>query len=871
MVRVPASKVAVPELPWWFVPRPRLWRRLDEVRGARLVAVIAPAGSGKTVLLAEWARDSAGTRTAWVSLDPDDADPRRLRAAILAAVAAAVAGSAGSAVSRPPDAEAGHGGDGEDPTDELLDALDALRPPVRLVLDDVHFVAGSRSGTEVLTRLLRRDPAGVRLVLAARSDPPLALPRLRVEGLLAELRADELRFSRDDAAALLEASGVTLDAEDVAVLHRRTEGWAGGLRLATITLRRGGEPRTVLAEFGGDERSVADYLTGEVLAALPTASRSLLQDVSVCGRMPTALAVALTERPDAAHVLDELVHGAAMVERIAPDEYRLHSLLRAYLVADLARHRPARHRHLHAVASRWWADRDDTAHALRHAERTDDLRLTTELVRRDGVRLLLAGHLAPLRRALAFVGPENRQEDARLALTAALTHLEDRDPAAAAGELLRACEVWRVGPDPSPDALGYGIELLAAGLRGVQGEATARPPAGPVDRVESSEPGLAALVHLGRAEAALAPGSGTSLTAAREDIHRALALTRAHGFAALEAKASTLLAIAACGDGDLRVIAAAARDAHAAAGRSARHSPAATALAVAFGAYAELLHGEPERARSRCDEELGAGEALPPDAAYALHVVHAVARAELGRRSDQATALTEARAAREAVGALALPAPMAGALAVLEFRAAIRSGSHRAAGEVVDWLRARVGETAEVALMRAWAEAASGRHAAARASAASVVDPRDRALLVEIHLLEAEAALQDGDDAAGRTALDSAVHLGRALDLVRPFTEAGVRTRAVLLGAGDPSTPFDARIAAACVATRVDTDPTTLSERELVVLALLPSLLNAPAMAEELVVSVNTVKTHIRSIYAKLGVSTRRDAVSLAYERELLV
>ena len=319
------------------------------------------------------------------------------------------------------------------------------------------------------------------------------------------------------------------------------------------------------------------------------------------------------------------------------------------------------------------------------------------------------------------------------------------------------------------------------------------------------------------------------------------------------------------------MIAAAARDAHAAAGRSGRHSPAATALAVAFGAYAELLHGEPERARSRCDEELGAGEALPPDAAYALHVVHAVARAELGRRSDQATALTEARAAREAVGALALPAPMAGALAVLEFRAAIRSGSHRAAGEVVDWLRARVGETAEVALMRAWAEAASGRHAAARASAASVADPRDRALLVEIHLLEAEAALQDGDDAAGRTALDSAVHLGRALDLVRPFTEAGVRTRAVLLGVGDPSTPFGARIAAACAATRVDTDPTTLSERELVVLALLPSLLNAPAMAEELVVSVNTVKTHIRSIYAKLGVSTRRDAVSLAYERELLV
>ena len=627
MVRVPASKVAVPELPWWFVPRPWLWRRLDEARGARLVAVIAPAGSGKTVLLAEWARDDPGTPTAWVSLDPDDADPRRLRAAILAAVVAAGAGSAGSAVTRPAASAGGHERDGEDPIDELLDALDAVRPPVRLVLDDVHVLAGSPAGTEVLIRLLRRDPAGVRLVLAARCDPPLALPRLRVEGVLTELRADELRFSPDDAAALLEASGAGLDAQDVAVLHRRTEGWAGGLRLATIALRRSGEPRAVLARFGGDERSVADYLTGEVLAALPAASRSLLQDVSVCGRLPTALAVALTERPDAAHVLDDLVHGAAMVERIAPTEYRLHSLLRAYLMADLARHRPARHRQLHAVASRWWADRHETAHALRHAERADDPALTIELVRRDGVRLLLAGHLAPLRRALALVDPRDRQQDARLALTAALIHLEDRDPAAAAGELVLARGAWLAGHDPSREALRAGIELLAAALHGAGDGATTHLPAGPVDpveSVESVEPELAALVHLGRAEAALAPGSGTSIATARDGIRRATALARAHGFASVEAKAATLLAVAACGDGDPRAMAA-ALGAQTAAVRSGHHSPVPTALALALAAYAELLRGEPERARSRCDEALGAGEALPPDAAYALHVVRGAA------------------------------------------------------------------------------------------------------------------------------------------------------------------------------------------------------------------------------------------------------
>jgi LuxR family maltose regulon positive regulatory protein len=216
---------------------------------------------------------------------------------------------------------------------------------------------------------------------------------------------------------------------------------------------------------------------------------------------------------------------------------------------------------------------------------------------------------------------------------------------------------------------------------------------------------------------------------------------------------------------------------------------------------------------------------------------------------------------------------MAGALAVLEFRTAIRSGGHRAAGEVVDWLRARTGEIAEVAFMRAWAEAASGRYAAALASVAAVDDlAYGGALRVEVCLLEAEAALRDGDDAAGRVSLDSAVREGRALDLVRPFAEAGALTRAALLDTGEPVTSFGTRVVAACAAAREDTTlPVSLSERELVVLALLPSLLNAPAMAEELVVSVNTVKTHIRSIYAKLGVSTRRDAVSRAYERDLLV
>jgi LuxR family maltose regulon positive regulatory protein len=185
-------------------------------------------------------------------------------------------------------------------------------------------------------------------------------------------------------------------------------------------------------------------------------------------------------------------------------------------------------------------------------------------------------------------------------------------------------------------------------------------------------------------------------------------------------------------------------------------------------------------------------------------------------------------------------------------------------------LAGRLGETADVVLMRAWTEVAAGRPAAARALAAPLRAAGCRGRrLVELDLLDAEAALADGDDRAGHAALTAALGRAQGLDLVRPFGDAGPRARAALPARLGTSTTHGARVAAACAAGPADTTP--LSEREMVVLALLPSLLNAPAMAEELIVSVNTVKTQIRSIYAKLGVSTRREAVSRAHERGLLI
>ncbi|WP_345414411.1 helix-turn-helix transcriptional regulator, partial [Actinomycetospora chlora] len=242
--------------------------------------------------------------------------------------------------------------------------------------------------------------------------------------------------------------------------------------------------------------------------------------------------------------------------------------------------------------------------------------------------------------------------------------------------------------------------------------------------------------------------------------------------------------------------------------------------------------------------------------------------------------LAEARRARGALGVAHLEAPLAAALALLEHREALLLGNLRAAGDVAAWLAARTDradgdpgapEAPETLLLRARTEAATGRWEAARAAIAPL-HRRARppaTLVVEAHLVASEAALRAGDTARGQAALDAALAAGRAHDLVRPAALAGPRTRALL--AERPVTrDFAGRVAAAAAAVAAEAAP-PLSERELVVLALLPSLLDAPTMAEELVVSVNTVKTQIRSIYAKLGVSTRRGAVAQAQERGLLV
>jgi LuxR family transcriptional regulator, maltose regulon positive regulatory protein len=862
--RIPGGKTAVPELPAEFVPRPALLDRLDAAGAAQLVVVSAPAGYGKTLLLADWVRSRALPDTAWVSVDADDDDPGRFWSAVLTALAALPSVPADSAVRR---AVHGSGSGREIPDGDVLDwlveALDVVDPPVRLVLDDLQELTAPRPLRE-LARLVARRPAGLRLVLSSRVDPPLALPRLRREGRLHEIRAAQLRFDVTDTVTLLQSAGLDLDPIEVALLHARTDGWVAALRLAALALRRSEDPAAFLVRFSGDERSIADYLTGEILSGLADDAQDFLRAVSVCSVLPTALAVALSDRPDAGQLLDEMGRETALVERAGPGEHRIHALLRSYLRASLHRHRPGLHQRLQTVAACWWAERGEHVHALRHAERAGDEKQLAQLIR-SAAPLLVSADLTPLRRALTAVGPTARAADPWLALVSAITHLEERAFAAAAVDLQHARLTWPATADRELEVLRSTAELLAPGIP--THDVAAPPVAGDGSGVR---PQLTALLHLSRAAAELSPDGHGDLDVAVAELAECTILATTHDLGRVEVQSSTLAAAVAALRRDHRGMVAAAGKAAAAALRHNLHPSRWSACATGMLAYADLLEGDPAGARARTETALAAPDPITPETAYALRALHGATVADEGERDRGAA---EMRAARRELGGAPAPRVLCAALAVLEHRTALLQGNLPAAAEVQHWLESRIGPTGEVLLLQAWTDVITGRHEIARASVdpvrASAVPVLLPHTLLETHLLDVEASLESGDDAEARWAIDAALAEAATIGVVRPFALAGPRTRQLLADRRRPTgTPeLEARLAALAVCAE---PAAVLSERELVVLALLPSLRGAGEIASELTVSVNTVKSHIRSIYAKLGVSTRREAVQRASERGLL-
>jgi LuxR family transcriptional regulator, maltose regulon positive regulatory protein len=862
---VPYVKIAIPALPSEFVVRTELRASLDAAPAPDVLLVCAPAGYGKTLLLADWSRTSTAADTAWVSLDRDDNDPRRLWSSVVASLAACPSIPDTSRLHRPwvwgTDAQ-------PEFLAELVDTLEGLPRPIRLILDDVHHLVDTEAlhGVQILAR---NRSAGLQLVLSSRFDPPLSLPRLRLAGRLREVRAAQMRFSRPETEALLEKSGLHVTPTQVDLLHRRTGGWAAGLRLAAAGAAESADRDVFLAHFSGDERCVADYLVGEVLDGFPEEMQEFLRVISISDLIPTGLAAELSGRQDAGHLLDLLEHQSALLSSSGRhrDSYSIQELLRAYLRADLRRQGLARAAELHRVAARWWANRREPVQALEHAAQSQDVCLLKDLLHRFAVALFLAGDHRPLRRALATAGAQAVATDPWLALTSALTHIEAGDLLAARGDLRRARRSWPVHSSTGLAVLRIVAEQLNSA---VDAPVTADPTVQEI-RELPVEPELEALAHVSRGTTAL---QRDDLAAARAEYEAALNLSRGQRFDYLTMQCLACLGVVARTAGDPQTMRRMSIEARAVAAEHGWTDSTWSGATTAMLAYAALMRTEIADAERFASEGLRLGAvAVSSQLRFALLGVHGAAAFDRGNRAG---GLAELQQARSEFGDLPARAEQVAALAMLEFRAALLLGHSTAARTVRGWLADRTGDNGELLVMQAWTEALCERRDHARSVLRPVLDGTAQTLiphtLVDAWLLETSLAVAAGERPAARKALQRSLSVAEPLDALRPFLHAGPGVRELLAhqhGSFGASDAFVERALAA--GARGAQRQAMLSERELTVLGLLPSLLSLDEIAADLTVSVNTVKSHVRSIYTKLGVSSRRLAVLAAHEHGLLM
>lgn len=859
---VPRSKTAVPRVPPRYRSRPRLLERLDGSTGDEVVVVSAPAGYGKTQLLAEWAARAPGA-TAWVSLDEDDNDDHRFWSAVLTAVECAVADDGllrRLAVPHDPSA---------DPVflAAVEQAFDALDEPVRLVLDDVHELtaAGPLHGLAALVR--DRSPR-VRVVLAGRTDPLIPVARMRLAGELCEIRANLLRFSLAEAEALLASEEVQVRPEQLRLLVDQTEGWPAGLRLAALSLRGEPDPARFFSDLAGNGRAVSDYLVGEILSRLPAATVALLGAVSICDQLSAELAAALAGRADAGEVLDTLERETAMVVSagVGRLHYRIHPLLRSHLRADLQRRRPDLVTGLHATAADWFAARHRPVRALAHARLAGDPDQVAGLLRREAFALIAGGEHSVVSSALDWLAGTAPADQPWFDLVGALVALESGPLADADARLARASGAWPADPESELVALRRLVQGRRAGLAGDPAELTrvvqqVEPGPGPADDH------LAPLALLDRAQALVAvgqPGDGAALA----DRVLADARARRHGY--LAARALAVLAGGAGTEGDYPRMTALAEEADAEVPGAEWARSAAAGLTTVMRAYGALLRADPG-----ATEELTTPAPDPDDSLAPMRqALRGAALLDLDRGEE---GLRELRSARETARNRPAPVQITANVAVLAHEAALALGRGDLARSTLAWAEEVLAGAGEVAVLHGRRLAALGRHAAVEEVLRPVLDGTSVPVLpwvrVEARVLACRTALLTGRRAIARHELHLAVAEAAASGVLRPLAFGPVPVVDLLirlLGSLGELEPTAARVLAARHAVASGRSPVRLTERERDVLALLPTQRSLQEIAGELTVSQSTVKTHVKAIYAKLDARSRREAVTTARRIGLL-
>jgi LuxR family transcriptional regulator, maltose regulon positive regulatory protein len=904
-----ATKLHVPGPRPGFVARPRLAGMLDEGLARQLILVCAPAGFGKTALLADWAR--RGDRpVAWLSLDAGDNDPARFWRHVVAALDRVRPGTGERAgpLLGPPAPSSFEG---------LVTALinDLAAQPsegeVLLVLDDYHLIV-TQPVHESLMFLLEHLPPGLHLVLASRADPPLPLARLRACGQLAELRTGELRFTAEEAAALLrESAGPSLTDAAVAALVARTEGWVAGLQLAALSLRGQPDIAGFVTAFSGSHRYILDYLTGEVLDRQSEQVREFLLETSVLERLSGGLCDAVTGRADGQAMLEQVERAGLFL--VPLDEvrgwWRYHHLFADLLRARLQQQQPGRAPALHRNAAAWYEEHGLAGDAVRHALAAGDAAWAARLIERHVDGLFLRSEGATVQRWLAGLPAGLAGSRPRLLLAqAGLALLSGR--VEAAGGLLDAAEraLADAADEPYEPSAGRAVSLLAN-----------VPAVIALDRAILAElrgdaEGTAAFASRCLAEL----GEGDWMLASHARGHLGVAAWLCGGLAEAERELSSSISqwrktgqptMIAWGCHHLGQV-------HRAQGRldaalvtyqqaleitAPPGRPALPAAGAAYVGMAEVAYqrGEVDTALRHVTEgialcrQMNFFQPLATGLAALAWIRHA--RGDPGGARE---AMEEAGRAAPGPGVTSLinPVPAQRARLLLaqgEVAAAARWTQERGLGPDDEPGYPREREYLVLArVLLAQDRPGPALGLLERLHAAATAHGRTGSA-IEIGALQALALADGGDQGAAVDALAGTLTLACAQGYVRVFADEGAPMAALLawlvaaqkadraaaqavplgclakvlrvFGEKDaaPGAPKDA---AAAVPGLVE----QLTARELEVLALLAAGTPNPRIADELVVSLDTVKKHVSHLLGKLGAANRTEAVTRARQLGLI-
>lgn len=884
---VPHPKVSVPRRIDRAVERPRLLEGVldppaPDRSGPDVLLACAPAGYGKTTMLAGLAAEqrAAGVPVAWVTCARDD-DARQFWSAVLTATADAAGGTASLTAMRAPvgDADSAF-------VATLLDVLGAEAPGLVLVLDDVHEVR-RREVLDGIRHLLEWNEGNVRVALGCRFEPPVGLHLLRLTGRLHEVRAAQLAFTAAEADEFWDQHDIALDDQARSTLLTLTEGWPAGLRLAALALEGGDDPHRFVEQFSGADRPVADYLAGEILVRLPEGEVDFLLRTSVVEELSVDLAVRLSGRADAAAVLDDLAQRNALTSRLdrAGMWFRYHSLLRSYLAAAMRRRSPEEAGHLHATAARWLLEHDQGASALDHARAAGDLSLLDDVLRATGLRLLLAGTRDPVRRAVARPAAGDTPS-AVVQVHRALLAVDDGDVAAAQEALATLTRHPDDHTDRRLTSLRLAAALHLARLASALDEARRSELVADLEGADlptdlDPDVRLLVLADRGAVRLFLEDHGG-----AREDLRRAIDLAGRAGLPSIQLYCMNLIVGTFMAENDYTEGRRAAERAISFATERGWHRSGGMAYPYAVAAWAafQLLHREDAATW----------------ATLAVDVIDTTIDVQVegvARTVESIIAFDDPRQRRAALERLervttwlsgrTTSAQLLSLPAAHELRMCLALGEWQRAEAAVLRAERRIGRGGDVAVMQARLAAARGRTADAHRLLLPVLDgrlvPLRASALVTAWLLEATLAERADRHPAASEALLTALRLAAPLGAARPFLDAGPEVHDMvdrLSGRAGVLEPFLGTVRAgiagmlAWQASVADTNgtpaPTTapiggwLTERELDVLRDLPSMMTLGEIAADHGISLNTVKTHVRSIYAKLGAGTRREAITTA-------